>query len=117
MNRAINISTYEGTNLLFQENTTCNIEDNILVYYTDTDTIKINITNHSFTKENSESILKITPNDCYLTLKSLNQKLEIPLEYLNFTTNNENIMIEYKLESQDSPLKINIKIGEIKNEI
>lgn len=117
MNRTVNISTYEGTNLLFKENTTCNINDNILIYHNDTDTIKINTTYPSFTKENSESILKITPENCYLTLKSLNQELEIPLEYLNFTNKTDYIIIEYKLESQDLPLKIIIKIGEIKNEI
>ena len=43
--------------------------------------------------------------------------MNIPLEFINYTNNKDNIIIEYKLISQEYPLKIEIMIGEINNEI
>lgn len=118
MNCAINIKTYENHVLLYSSNTFCLLDGCFLSYNTDTDNIRINLENFSFTKENNDSILKITKEKCLLTLKDLNQTLEIPLDYINYTyANNKNITIEYKLISQDFPLKIIIEIGDEKNEI
>ena len=79
MNRNIIISTYEKDMLLFKEHTLCILEDDFLSYNTDNDNIRINLNNFSFTKENVETILKITKNDCTLTLKELKQSISIPL--------------------------------------
>lgn len=112
----IYISNYEENTLLFKETTIGYIEDNYLTYNTDNDTIRMNLNNFSFIKENVESILKITLEKCTLTLKELNQSLEIPIDYINYLNNEKEIILEYKLISQEKPLKIKIEIGE-KHEI
>lgn len=118
MNRNIYISTYEGNTLLFKSQTTCLLEDNFLTYNTDNDNIRINLKDFSFTKENVESIFKITKDKCTLIVKRENLNLDIPIDYINYTNdNNKNIAIEYKLISQDFPLKIIIEIGSVINEI
>ncbi len=117
MNRNLIISTYEEETLLFKEHTTGLFEDNYLTYSTDNDTIRINLSHFSFTKENIETILKITSSDCTLILKELKKSLNITLEYLDYKYDNNHITIEYKLESQEKSQKIEIEIGEINNEI
>lgn len=118
MNHNITISTYEENNLLFKENTTCLLEDDYLTYHTDNDTIKINLEKFKFIKENNDTILKINENICTLTLKELNNSLDIPLEHINYKNeDNKHIEIEYKLTSQEKNLKIIIEIGEIRNDI
>ena len=118
MNRNITISTYENDILLFKNHTLCILEEDFLSYNTDNDNIRINLNNFSFTKENVETILKITENNCAITLKELNQSLDIPLEYINYKNdNNKNINIEYKLISQENPLKIIIEIGDEVHEL
>lgn len=118
MIRNITVNTYENGVLLFKEQTTCILEDDLLIYNTDNDKIKINLNNFSFTKENVESILKLTNDRCSLTLKEEGQSLDIPLEYVNYMIEKDKaVIIEYKLISQDLPLKIMINIGEEINEI
>lgn len=118
MNRNIKIETYENDTLLFKNVTTCIREDDYLEYDTDNDHISMNLNNFSFTKENVESIMQLNKARCILKLKKLNQELEIPLEYVNYKfENNTNITIEYKLISNEFPIKINLEIGEIINEI
>lgn len=117
MNRNINIKVYENNILLSAIDTNCLLEENFLSYNTDNDNIRINLENFSFTKDNVESILKITKDKCTLTVKELRQDLEIPLEYLNYDIDNSRITIEYKLISQDFPLKIVLEIGDAINEI
>lgn len=112
----IYINSYEENTLLFKETTIGLLEDNFLTYNTDNDTIRINLNNFSFIKENVESILKITLQKCTLTLKEINQSLEIPIDYINYLNNNNKILLEYKLASQEKPIKIKIEIGE-KHEI
>ncbi len=110
-------STYEENRLLFKTTTTGKLEDNILTYHTENDTIKFNLNNYSFTKENNESILKITENKCFLTLKELNQTLEIPYDYINFNYEHNNITFIYKLISNEYPIKIYLNIGDERNDI
>lgn len=118
MNKSIIIKTYEENNLLFSENTICTLDDDYLTYHTDNDTIKINLHNFSFTKENSESILKITNNECTLKVKGLPDYLNIPIDYINYENdNNKNIKIAYKLASQEKGLQINITIGSVIDDI
>jgi len=116
MNRNITVSTYENNTLLFKSHTTCIYEDDYIEFNTDNDNIRINLKTFNFTKENVESILKITKDKCLLTLKELKQSLEIPLEYLNYE-NDKEIIIEYKLISQENPLKIILEIGDEQNEL
>ncbi len=117
MNRNIYIKTYEEDNLLFSLETIGNFEDNILSYATDNDTIKINLDKFSFTKTNLDSILKITPDNCTLTIKSLKQSLDIPLKALDYQIQEDNIYLKYQLISQELPLKIFITIGSEINEL
>ena len=117
MYKNINISIYENNNLLSKNTTTAFITEDSMEYNTENDNIKINLIHFSFNKENGDSLLKITDNECTLTLKELNQSLNIPLEYLNYNIENNNISLEYKLESQENPLKIIIDIGSDNNEI
>ncbi len=114
----ITVSTFEEDTLLFKTTTTSLIEDNFLTYHTDNDTIRFNLVNFSFTKENNESILKITPNKCLLTLKDIKQTMEIPHDYINFEYNhNKTITFTYKLISNEYPIKIIIDIGDEINEL
>lgn len=117
MNRYINISTYEGDNLILKNTTSALLEDNILIFHTDNDTIKINLKPFSFTKENNESILKISQNKCYLYLKDLNNTLELPLEELNYLIQDDLIAITYKLASNANNIKIEITLGSEINEL
>lgn len=118
MNRNIYISTFEDNTLLYKLTTTGLLEDDFLEFHTDNDTIRINLNNFSFRKENVESILKITKEKCTLTLKEIDQKIDIPINYIEFNNDHNNkIEFKYKLISQDNPVKIVIEIGEEKNEI
>ena len=118
MNHNINIKVYENNILLSAVNTKCLLEDDFLSYNTDNDNIRINLKDFCFTKENVESILKITKDACTLNINELKQKLDIPLDYINYNIeNNKNINIEYKLISQDFPLRIILEIGDEINEI
>lgn len=117
MNRNIYISTYEDNKLLFKEQTTCLLEDNFLSYNTDNDNIRINLKDFNFIKENNESIFRLSKSRCMLTVKEMKDSLEIPLDYINYNNDNNNIEIEYKLISQEKPIKIKIEIGCVNNEI
>ena len=114
----LTISTYEGNTLLFTENTIGTIEDDYLIYNTDTDSIKINLIKFKLIKENIDTIFKLTKETCTLTLKEINKSININIDYINYENeNNKNVKIEYKLESQEEKFKIYIEIGEIINEI
>lgn len=118
MDYEASITTYQENTLLFNESTICHIEDNVLEYSTDADTIRINLDKFKFIKENLESILKISENKCTLKLKELNKVFEIPIDFVNYEWNeNKKFILEYKLESQEKPLKIVIEIEETENEI
>lgn len=117
MNHNINIKVYENSILLSAIDTNCLIEDNFLSYNTDSDNIRINLKDFSFTKDNVESILKITKEKCTLIVKELKQSLDIPIDYINYNIDKNKITIEYKLISQDFPLKIVIEIGDEIHEI
>ncbi len=47
----------------------------------------------------------------------MRESLEIPLDYINYNYENNNIEISYKLISQDKPLTIKIEIGSENHEI
>lgn len=118
MNRNIYISTYEDDTLLFKETTKGRLEEDDLEFNTDNDKILINLNRFSFTKENVESILKLSKEKCTLTLKEIKQSLDIPIDYIYFKSdNNKNIEIKYKLISQEKPLKMIIEIGDEYDEI
>ncbi len=117
MNKNITVSTYENNLLLFKNTTTALLEDNFLTYHTDNDTINFNLNIFSFTKDNNEATLKLTKNNCYLKLKETNQVINIPIDYLDFSYNNKEIILEYKLASQEHNIKIVIEIGSEINEL
>ena len=117
MKRNLNINTYQDNVLLFNIPTVGLIDDEFLYYNTDTDAIKINFEKGSFTKENNDTILKITKDNCTLTLKSLNKTYDIDLEYYDFKYIDDNITFTYKLVSQENILKIVINIGSVIDEL
>ena len=118
MNRNIKVETYLNNVLLFKNSTNCILEDNILKYNTDNDHIKINLNNFNFIKDNVESTMKLNKVRCTLFIKEFKKAMEIPIEYINYDyQNNKYIMIEYKLVSNEFPIKIIIEIGDINNEI
>lgn len=112
MNKELIINTYENNDLLFKENLLGVLENNILKYENDTDSFKIDLTNLIFYKENLESILEITKENALLTLKEIEKTFEILLNKYIFSVKNNKIVIEYQLESQEMPLKIEIEMSD-----
>lgn len=113
MKKELIINTYEDNTLLFKENLLGTLENNILKYENETDSFLIDLNNSIFYKENLESILKITINKAYITLKELDKSFEIDLITQNIFKENNIIIIEYLLESQNKPLKIEIEMSDI----
>ena len=113
MNKELIINTYEEDTLLFKENLLGVFENNILQYENDTDTFKINLTDHTLEKENLESVLKISHNEALLTLKEINQSFNIKINKHNFSNEKNKISIEYLLESNEHPIKIEIEMSDI----
>ena len=113
MNKELIISTYEEDTLLFKENLLGRLENNILKYENDTDSFLINLNESIMQKENLDSILKITPNQATLSLKEIEKSFEIELKKQIFLKNKNRIIIEYLLESQEKPIKIEIEMSDI----
>lgn len=113
MNKELIISTYEEDTLLFKENLLGRLENNILKYENDTDSFLINLNESTMQKENLDSILKITPNQATLSLKEIEKSFEIELKKQIFLKNKNRIIIEYLLESQEKPIKIEIEMSDI----
>ena len=104
------INTYEGSTLLFKENLLGTLENNILRYENDTDSFLINLEEAIFQKENLESILKIWKKQAILMMKEFNKSLEIPLNTYLFKKDLNKITIEYLLETNENPIKIEIEM-------
>ena len=109
------INTYEGNTLLFKENLLGTLENNILRYENDTDSFLIDLEEAIFQKENLESILKIGKKQALLIMKEFDKSLEIPLINYLFRKDLNKITIEYLLESNENPIKIEIEMRD-KNE-
>lgn len=118
MKRNLTINTYQNNIKLYQENVVGTLEDGILTYSTDNDNIKINLNSFSFKKENAETILKITQDKCILRLKDLGQEMVLPHLYVNYMIcYDKELQLEYKLISQEDPIKIVVEIGDFNDEI
>ncbi len=113
MNKELIISTYEEDTLLFKENLLGRLENDILKYENDTDSFLIDLNESTMQKENLDSILKITPNQATLSLKEIEKSFEIELKKQIFLKNKNRIIIEYLLESQEKPIKIEIEMSDI----
>ena len=113
MNKELIISTYEEDTLLFRENLLGRLENDILKYENDTDSFLIDLNESTMQKENLDSILKITPNQATLSLKEIEKTIEIELKKQIFLKNKNRIIIEYLLESQEKPIKIEIEMSDI----
>lgn len=113
MNKELLINTYEDNTLLFKENLLGRLENNILTYENDTDSFIIDLNNLIFKKENLESILEINNKQAILTVKELECSIDITLNKRIFTRDNNNITIEYLLESTEKPIKIKIEMSDI----
>ena len=113
MNKDLTINTYEDNILIFKENLLGTFANNILTYENETDSFLIDLDNLLFSKENLESILEINKEKALLTLKELKKTFEIVLKKLAFLNENNKIIIEYLLESQEKPIKIEIEMSDI----
>lgn len=113
MKRNLTIKTYQNNIKLYQENVVGTLEEGILTYSTENDKIMINFNDFVFRKENAETILKIKKDTCILTLKDLGQEMVLPHEYINYMIcYDKELQLEYKLISQDEPIKIVLEIGD-----
>ena len=99
--------------LIFKENLLGTFANNILTYENETDSFLIDLDNLLFSRENLESILEINKEKALLTLKELKKTFEIVLKKLAFSSENNKIIIEYLLESQEKPIKIEIEMSDI----
>ena len=113
MKKELIINTYEDDVLLFKENLIGTLENNILKYENENDTFQIDIDKLLFIKENLESILEINEEKALLTLKELEQTFEIVLNKHLFLNEFNKITIEYLLESQEKPIKIEIEMSDL----
>ena len=113
MNKELIINTYEEDTLLFKENLLGRLENNILKYENDTDSFLINLNESILEKENIDSILKITQEKATILLKEIEKKFDIELKKQVFLKNENKIIIEYLLESQEKPIKIEIEMSDI----
>lgn len=113
MNKELLINTYEGETLLFKENLLGTFENNILKYENETDSFLIDIEHKLFQKENLESILNISHKKALLTVKELEQSFDIELNMHNFMTKENKIILEYLLETNENPIKIEIEMSDI----
>ena len=112
MTKELIINTYLEDILLFKENLLGKLENNILKYENETDSFLIDIDKKRFSKENLESILEITESNSYITLKEIDKTFEIDLKKCNFLKVKDKIVIEYLLESQEKPIKIEIEMSD-----
>ena len=113
MNKELIINTYEEETLLFKENLLGRLDNNVLKYENDTDSFLIDLNKSILEKENIDSILKITPTKATLLLKEIDKYFEIELKKQMFSRNENKIIIEYLLESQERPIKIEIEMSDI----
>ena len=112
MTKELIINTYLEDTLLFKENLLGNLENNILKYENESDSFLIDINKKRFSKENLESILEITESNSFITLKEIDKTFEIDLKKCNFLKVKDKIVIEYLLESQEKPIKIEIEMSD-----
>ena len=84
----------------------------VLKYENESDSFLIDINKKRFSKENLESILEITESNSFITLKEIDKTFEIDLKKCNFLKVKDKIVIEYLLESQEKPIKIEIEMSD-----
>lgn len=117
MKKELLISIYEENLLLSKETLLGILNNHTLIYTNKTDSFLIDLHNYTFSKENLESILKIQKEKATLTLKELNKTFEIILHKFIIKNNNNKISIEYFLESQEKPLRIEIEMSDSMHKI
>lgn len=113
MNKELVINTYEDNILLFKEHLLGKLENNVLKYENETDSFLLDLEKNIFQKENIDSILKISNSIATLTLKEMGQSFDIALNKHNFINQENKIILEYLLESQESHIKIEIEMSDL----
>ncbi len=113
MKKELLINTYENNILLFKENLIGNYLNNTLEYSNEVDSFLIDLNKKIFIKENLESILKITSNKSYITIKEINKTFDLEVINYKLTNTKNSITFEYLLESKENPLKIEIEMSDI----
>ena len=111
MKRVINIKLYEKNKMIKEySNINSLINDERITF--NIDNTKNILSSTSFIRENNEYIfnLNITKKECFFTLKEKDITYKINVEKVIYSKKNNNITLEYKIESQNELLKINIEI-------
>ena len=88
------------------------INDNTYTFLTDDIKNTINITdNLIYERESKEYYLYLNFNtkECLYTLKEPNLKLSLKVTNASYQIDNHNLIFTYQLESQDTPITINIE--------
>lgn len=111
MKKSINIILYEKNKIIKKYNNIKAIyeEDKIIF---NIDNIKNTLTSAHYIRENNEYLfdLNINKKECILTLKEHNITYDIKVTKAEYTTSDKNITLEYKIESNEEVLKIDINI-------
>ena len=113
MSKELLMSTYERDTLLYKETLLGILKNNYLSYADEQNTFLIDLKSQNFRKENLESILEITSQKALITLKEINKTFELNLKKYIFQIKNNKIIIEYLLESNENPIKIEIEMSDI----
>ena len=113
MNKELIINTYIDNTLLFKEHLLGILKENILTYENERDLFLIDLENNIFQKENKDSILKVSSACATITLKELEKSFDIAIFKHSFITQENKIVIEYLLESQENTIRIEIEMSDL----
>ena len=114
---SVNMKLYKDNDIFYSlENIESSFEDNILKFNAENTDNEFNLNDYGciFTRENDEFrfILNLIDETSTFLLKETDTLLDVKVERCNFKRKNDEIIIEYQLETDDALNKIHIEIGE-----
>ena len=91
----------DNKNIINENNINYIIHNNKILF--NIDGIKYSYSNNIFIKENKEEIIKLDFKKelCTITLKEYNNSLNLNINLINIENNNNFIIIEYKIETEE----------------
>lgn len=111
MKKSINIILYEKNKIIKKyNNIKAIIQDDKIIF--NTDKIKNTLTKTYYLREDNDYLfyLDIIKKECTITLKETNNIFDIKVTKANYLKDNNNISLEYKIESNEETLKICIEV-------
>lgn len=112
MKKSINIILYEKNKIIKKyNNIKAIIHDDKIIF--NTDKIKNTLTETYYLREDNDYLfyLNIIKKECTITLRETNNIFDIKVTKANYLKdNNNNISLEYKIESNEETLKICIEV-------